>query len=60
MDYLKDRDSAAYNCVNEIVIDERGHHDTAEDQVDPNSALSRLLIRVVKACTEAVIKFGMR
>ena len=60
MDYLKDRDSAAYNCVNEIVIDEREHHDTAEHQVDPNSALSRLLIRVVKACTEAVIKFGMR
>ena len=60
MDYLQDQDKTAYNCVNEIVVDEREHHDRAEEQVDPNSVISRLLIGIVKSCTEAVIKFGMR
>ena len=60
MDYLKGLDREAYQCVNEIVIDEQEHHDVAENQIDPNSILSRLLIRIVKLSTEAVIRFGMR
>ena len=58
--YLKSHDSYAYNCVNEIVIDELEHHDTAASQIDPNSILTKALIKIVKLCTEAVIGFGMR
>jgi len=60
MAYLDPVDTAAYKCVNEIVIDEQEHHDHAHDNLDPDSKLSRLIIAIVKSCTEAVIKFGMR
>lgn len=60
MEYLEGTDDVAFNCVNEIFIDEQQHHDTARDNLDTDSILSRLLIRIVKLCTEAVIRFGMR
>ena len=60
MAYLDPVDTAAYKCVNEIVIDEQEHHDHAHDNLDLDSKLSRLIIAIVKSCTEAVIKFGMR
>ncbi len=60
LDYLKNNDAEAYDCVNEIYIDEQEHHDTAQSEVDPKNLMSRALIWVVKACTQGVIKFGMR
>lgn len=61
MEYLKDIDIEAHNCVKSIVIDEREHHDTAESQLaDTSGWLEQALISVVKFCTENVIRFGMR
>ena len=60
MDYLKPVDAAAFHCVNEIFIDEQEHHDHAHDNLDTDSRLSRMIIKIVKACTESVIRFGMR
>ena len=58
--YLKDADPSAHHCVETIVIDEREHHDSAQDKLGPAHPLSKTLILIVKACTEAVIRFGMR
>ena len=60
MEYLEPVDAAAFKCVKEIVIDEQEHHDHAHENLDADSRISRLIIMIVKACTEAVIKFGMR
>jgi len=60
MEYLKLVDFAAFNCVQEIVIDEQEHHDHVHENLDTDSRLSRVIMSIVKACTEAVIRFGMR
>lgn len=60
MDSLEDVDVAAFNCVKDIYNDEQEHHDIAHDNLDADSRLSRLIVAIVKACTEAVIRFGMR
>jgi len=60
MAFLKTADTAAHDCVEKIVIDEREHHDSAKDKLGPAHLLSKVLIAIVKACTQGVIKFGMR
>jgi len=60
MTYLAQNDTEAYQAVSQIYEDEKEHHDTAEVQMQEGKFLARVLIRVVKACTEAVIRFGMR
>jgi len=60
MNFLKDVDHAAYNCVNRIYADEKAHHDTAEQQIKSDGFLTRSLIEIVKFSTGQVIRFGMR
>ena len=60
MAYLEVEDTSAFKCVETIVIDEREHHDSAQEKLGPTHPLSKALIVIVKACTEAVIRFGMR
>lgn len=57
---LRGTDDAAYDCVEKIVIDEREHHDSAKNQLGSEHILTRALISLVKLCTEAVIRLGMR
>lgn len=60
LEYLVENDAEAYNAVSLIYEDEKEHHDTAEVQMQDGKLLARVLIRGVKACTEAEIRFGMR
>ncbi len=60
IDYLRQADSAALECVLRIYNDEKEHHDSAEAQIGTRDWLTRLLIGIVKFSTEAVIRFGMR
>lgn len=59
-DYLKEADIPAYDCVERIIIDEQEHHDHAFENFDKDGGLSKLIVRIVKLCTESVIRFGMR
>jgi len=58
--YLRQNNIEAFLCVQKIIKDEQEHHDHAFENFDENSFLSKILVKIVKACTEAVIKFGMR
>jgi demethoxyubiquinone hydroxylase (CLK1/Coq7/Cat5 family) len=60
MKFLRSHDQRAYDCVAEIYEDEKSHHDTAASQITTPGALTRILIAIVQASTELVIRFGMR
>jgi 3-demethoxyubiquinol 3-hydroxylase len=60
IDYLRNADAAALDCVLRIYNDEKEHHDSAEVMIGARDWLTRVLIGVVKLSTEAVIRFGMR
>ncbi len=53
-------DMTAANCVASIIEDEKSHKDQAEIQLANDSIMTRIILSVVKFCTESVIKFGMR
>ncbi|MAZ03518.1 MAG: demethoxyubiquinone hydroxylase family protein [Sneathiella sp.] len=58
--YLRQEDKDAHDRVMQIIEDEKAHHDAARDQLPGNQLMTNILIRVVKFCTECVIRFGMR
>ncbi len=58
--YLKGVDETAYRAVKAIYDDEKSHHDDAKARLGSPSFLEKSLVRIVKLCTEAVIRFGMR
>jgi 3-demethoxyubiquinol 3-hydroxylase len=58
--YLQATDPAAFGCVAKIHADEQAHHDAALTAMGPATFLTKMLIGVVRLCTEAVIRFGMR
>lgn len=60
LDYLQSAAPEARDCVNQIIEDERGHHDAAESKLGRDRWLTRGLIVVVQFCTEQVIRIGMR
>jgi len=61
MNYLQGTDTTAYKAVSAIYLDEKEHHEEAKQRLqDGNPTLTRIMILIVKACTEAVIRFGMR
>jgi ubiquinone biosynthesis monooxygenase Coq7 len=60
LSYLRDAAPDAHDCVRRIYEDERSHHDTAEAQLNRGRWLTRVLIVVIQACTEIVIRIGMR
>jgi ubiquinone biosynthesis monooxygenase Coq7 len=60
MEFLKSDNQRAYDCVAQIYEDERSHHDTAASQIETHGPLTRILIAIVQASTELVIRFGMR
>ena len=60
LDFLRSNDQSAHDCVVRIYADEKSHHDTAEAQIISDGLLTRMLIAIVKASTELVIRFGMR
>ena len=60
LEYLKKTDPQACAAVTAIIRDEQEHHDDAHDRLDPDSKLAKILISIVRICTEGVIKFGMR
>ena len=59
LDYLRDRDEAAYRAVKSILSDEQSHHDRAAVLVRRGTFWPRLVEPVVAAATEAVIWIGM-
>lgn len=59
-EYLKDRNNDAFECVSAILKDEQEHHDHAFERFNKDGLLSKILVKIVKACTESVIRFGMR
>jgi len=60
MPYLQETDPDSYDAVRQIYDDEMAHHETAEVQMQQDKILTKILILVVKLCTEGVIRFGMR
>jgi len=60
MPFLQETDPESYKAVRRIYDDEMEHHQTAEVQMQQNKVLTKLLVRIVKLCTEGVIRFGMR
>lgn len=60
MPYLQQEDPDSYEAVRQIYDDEMSHHQTAEVQMQQDKLLTKLLIVIVKLCTEGVIRFGMR
>ncbi|WP_416878374.1 demethoxyubiquinone hydroxylase family protein [Litorimonas sp.] len=61
MEYLQVENPDAYNAVSSIYLDEKEHHDEAKQRLqDGNRALTRIMVSIIKTCTEAVIRFGMR
>ncbi len=60
MTYLREAEPQAFACVADIYADEKAHHDSAEVGMGAPDALTRSLIFIVRLCTEAVIRFGMR
>lgn len=60
LSYLKDTSPDAYIAVSSIYEDEKEHHDHAKAQIQGRKLTSKILIRVIRGCTEAVIRFGMR
>lgn len=60
LSYLKDASPDAYAAVEAIYTDEKEHHDQAKSDMHHDEFLSKLLVRIIRNCTEAVIWFGMR
>ncbi|MCR9213292.1 MAG: demethoxyubiquinone hydroxylase family protein [Proteobacteria bacterium] len=58
--YLETHDDDAFNCVQQIIADEKTHHDEAKSQMNADLKLTKILISFVQFCTESVIRFGMR
>lgn len=58
--YLRDADLSALSCVRQIHDDEQNHHDHARDALGTPGMMDKMLIAIVRFCTNAVIKFGMR
>lgn len=58
--YLGDADQQAYRAVKAIYDDEKSHHDDAKTKLGDPTILEKCLVQIVKLCTEAVIRFGMR
>jgi len=60
MQYMRERDPAAYAAVASIVADETAHQQLASEQMNTQSLLARLIAAVVRLSTEAVIWVGMK
>jgi len=60
MPYLEKEAPESYIAVRKIYDDEMAHHETAAVQMQQDKFLTKPLIGIVKLCTEAVIRFGMR
>ncbi len=60
MAYLREADKHAFACVQKIHADEQAHHDQAEAGIGARDRLTKILIAIVRLCTEGVIRFGMR
>jgi 3-demethoxyubiquinol 3-hydroxylase len=60
MAYLRDVDGDALACVAQIHADEQAHHDAAEAGIGYRDWRTKILIAIVRLCTEGVIRFGMR
>lgn len=60
MPYLETEAPDSYRAVRKIYDDEMAHHETAEGQMLQDKFLTKIIVAVVKLCTEAVIRFGMR
>jgi len=58
--YLEQHSPASCVAVQEIYDDEMAHHQTTEMQMQHDKHLTKALVIIVKLCTEAVIRFGMR
>lgn len=58
--YLEQHGRDAYDCVSAIYDDELKHHDEAEGHLSQDGFLTKVLIAIVKGCTELVVRFGMR
>ncbi len=58
--YLEQHDRGTYDCVSAIYDDELKHHDEAESHLSQGRVLTKVLIAIVKGCTELVFRFGMR
>ena len=58
--YLYKDDLAAHECVIQIIEDEKAHHDSAKNQLQEDQLIVNILIKIVRLCTECVIRFGMR
>ncbi len=59
-EYLRKQEPMALKCVEAIIEDEKAHHDHAFNRFDHDGLLAKFLVRIVKLCTENVIRFGMR
>ncbi len=58
--FLKDDEPEAFAAVSAIYEDEKSHHDVAKSQMQTGKLMSRILVRIIRTATEAVIWFGMR
>jgi len=57
--HLREASPDAYLVVSSIYEDEVAHHDHTKAQLQSEKLLSKILIRVIRGCTKAVIWFGM-
>ncbi len=60
IEFLKDDNTEAFTAVSMIYEDEKSHHDTAKAQLSQQTWMARIIVKLVKLSTEAVIAFGMR
>lgn len=60
LEYLEDSSPDAFLAVSSIYADEKAHHDQAKAEMQEHKFISRLLVKLIRVCTEAVIWFGMR
>lgn len=57
---LKTTNQSAAICVEQIIEDEKSHRDHAANEMISSTVLARVIVNIVKFCTECVIRFGMR
>jgi ubiquinone biosynthesis monooxygenase Coq7 len=57
---LAENDPAAVAVLQQIIGDERSHHDAAEDQLNRDNIWVRIIEPIVAAATETVIWLGMK
>jgi len=60
MPYLEKEAPDSHKAVREIYDDEMAHHQTAAVQMQQDKLLTKILVLIVKLCTQGVIRFGMR